>query len=284
MTPDSQPPAAKGLIHLSDLNLDSSGAFDATDAQARKVRLRFDSVNYVLRTAESTGKPQWSLTLFNKEDARRSAQCVWRRTMATSFPSTDAWPPTRCTGTHTQPRPSCPASNTPRPSSPPPGPRATVSAIDAHDGNPRHDHHDNRRHSSSARSSTPVHHHRRWRRSPIRKPWRKPPPTMAKAWSIYPYGPHARPNEPHRGEHARPDGSDRVKSTLQRTGSRVQRFFTGHGASDRRRHTVTAAAVTSHAPRSKLPRGLKAHASGGLVSPPDKRCAPCRCRRSTFAT
>ena len=71
--PVPQLPSAKGVIHLSDLNLDSSGAFDATDAQARKVRLRFDSVNYVLRVAEGTGKPQWTLTLFNKEDAQVGA-------------------------------------------------------------------------------------------------------------------------------------------------------------------------------------------------------------------
>lgn len=64
---EPRPPASKSLIHLQDLNLDSSGAFDATDAQARKVRLRFDSVNYVLRASESTGKPQWSLSLFNQE-------------------------------------------------------------------------------------------------------------------------------------------------------------------------------------------------------------------------
>ena len=63
------PPAAKTVIHFPDLNLDSSGAFDATDAQARKVRVRFDSVNYVLRTSESSGKPQWTLNLFDKNGA-----------------------------------------------------------------------------------------------------------------------------------------------------------------------------------------------------------------------
>ena len=31
-------------MHLQELNLDSSGAFDAAEAQARKVRVRFDAV------------------------------------------------------------------------------------------------------------------------------------------------------------------------------------------------------------------------------------------------
>ena len=64
---ESKPPASRAAIHLSDLNLDSSGAFDATDAQARKVHLRFDSVNYVLHASDATGKPQWTLNLLNQE-------------------------------------------------------------------------------------------------------------------------------------------------------------------------------------------------------------------------
>ncbi len=54
-------------VKLPDLNLDSSGAFEATDAQARKTHVRFDSVNYSLRTSERTGKPLWTLELFNQE-------------------------------------------------------------------------------------------------------------------------------------------------------------------------------------------------------------------------
>ncbi len=66
---DAKPPASKEVIHLQDLNLDSSGAFDATDAQARKVHLRFDSVNYALRPSDVSGKPQWSLDLLNQDGA-----------------------------------------------------------------------------------------------------------------------------------------------------------------------------------------------------------------------
>lgn len=65
--PLTRPPAYPTAVKLSDLNLDSSGAFDATDAQARKVKLRFDSLNYVLRVSESTGKPFWQIELINKE-------------------------------------------------------------------------------------------------------------------------------------------------------------------------------------------------------------------------
>ena len=59
-------PATGAPIKLPDLNLDSSGAFDATNAQAKKVHVRFDSVNYTLRTSDKTGKPFWSLDLFNE--------------------------------------------------------------------------------------------------------------------------------------------------------------------------------------------------------------------------
>ena len=67
--PLSRPPAYTTPIKLADLNLDSSGAFDATDAQARKVKLRFDSLNYALHVAESTGKPVWNIELLSKEGA-----------------------------------------------------------------------------------------------------------------------------------------------------------------------------------------------------------------------
>ena len=62
-------PAVGAPIRLPDLNLDSSGAFEATDAQAKKVHVRFDSINYTLRTSDKTGKPLWSLDLFNESGA-----------------------------------------------------------------------------------------------------------------------------------------------------------------------------------------------------------------------
>lgn len=65
--PLTRPPADATPVRLADLNLDSSGAFDATDAQARKVKLRFDSLNYALRVSDTTGKPVWQIELINKE-------------------------------------------------------------------------------------------------------------------------------------------------------------------------------------------------------------------------
>jgi hypothetical protein len=64
-----RPVAALTAIHLQELNLDSSGAFEAADAQARKARLRFDSLNYTLRSSETTGKPIWTLELFDGDGA-----------------------------------------------------------------------------------------------------------------------------------------------------------------------------------------------------------------------
>lgn len=61
--------AALAPIKLQELNLDSSGAFDAADAQARKARVRFDSLNYTLRASEVTGKPLWTLDLLDKDGA-----------------------------------------------------------------------------------------------------------------------------------------------------------------------------------------------------------------------
>lgn len=61
------PSAGSATIRLADLNLDSTGAFDATDNAARKVKLRYDSLNYALRVSPATGKPVWSINLLGKE-------------------------------------------------------------------------------------------------------------------------------------------------------------------------------------------------------------------------
>ena len=63
-----RPPEVSGLVKLQALNLDSGGAFAAADAQSRKVRVRFDSINYALR-ADSSGQPVWTMDLFNKDGA-----------------------------------------------------------------------------------------------------------------------------------------------------------------------------------------------------------------------
>jgi hypothetical protein len=59
-------PASTAVVKLQALNLDSSGAFDAADAQSRKVRVRFDTINYVLRANEK-GQPVWAMELFNQD-------------------------------------------------------------------------------------------------------------------------------------------------------------------------------------------------------------------------
>lgn len=68
-TVDHSPSAGLPAIRLQDLNLDSSGAFETADTQARKVRLRFDFVQYILRAGES-GKPVWTLDLMDRDEAR----------------------------------------------------------------------------------------------------------------------------------------------------------------------------------------------------------------------
>ena len=52
-------------IRLEDLNLDSSGAFDAANVQARSARVPFTSLNYELRVSETSSKPVWDLELIN---------------------------------------------------------------------------------------------------------------------------------------------------------------------------------------------------------------------------
>ncbi len=61
-----RPAPGPGTLRLQELNLDSSGAFDAAEAQARKVRVRFDSLNYLLQIGDN-GKPSWTLELFNQD-------------------------------------------------------------------------------------------------------------------------------------------------------------------------------------------------------------------------
>ena len=52
-------------IRLTDLNLDSSGAFDAANGEARKTHVPFTSLDYSLRVSEASGKPIWNLELIN---------------------------------------------------------------------------------------------------------------------------------------------------------------------------------------------------------------------------
>ena len=56
-------------IRLQDLNLDSSGAFDSADNEARKTKVPFTALDYSLRVNAATGKPVWNLELFNQTGA-----------------------------------------------------------------------------------------------------------------------------------------------------------------------------------------------------------------------
>ncbi len=57
-------------IQLQDLNLDSSGAFDAANAQARKSKVPFTALDYTLRVSSTSSKPVWDLELHNEAGTR----------------------------------------------------------------------------------------------------------------------------------------------------------------------------------------------------------------------
>ena len=52
-------------IELTNLNLDSDGAFRVAEEQARRNQVGFDSVNYSLSSDPASGKPVWTLDLFD---------------------------------------------------------------------------------------------------------------------------------------------------------------------------------------------------------------------------
>jgi hypothetical protein len=52
-------------IELTNLNLDSNGAFRVAEEEARRNQVGFDSVNYSLSSDPASGKPVWSLDLFD---------------------------------------------------------------------------------------------------------------------------------------------------------------------------------------------------------------------------
>jgi hypothetical protein len=52
-------------IELTNLNLDSDGAFRVAEEEARRNQVGFDSVNYSLSSDPASGKPVWTLGLFD---------------------------------------------------------------------------------------------------------------------------------------------------------------------------------------------------------------------------
>lgn len=51
------------IIDVQKLNLDSSGAFTVAEAEARRQKIGFDAVDYILRRSETSGMPEWVLRL-----------------------------------------------------------------------------------------------------------------------------------------------------------------------------------------------------------------------------
>ncbi|MCB1234150.1 MAG: hypothetical protein KDM91_03680 [Verrucomicrobiae bacterium] len=58
-----------GYIRLSDLKVDSRAAFTIAESEARKAKIGFDAVNYILRAREYSQEPIWTLELL---DARNN--------------------------------------------------------------------------------------------------------------------------------------------------------------------------------------------------------------------
>ena len=213
--PLSRPPAYPTPIHLSDLNLDSSGAFDATDAQARKVKLRFDSLNYALWVNEATGKPVWHIELLSKEGAGVGAIRVAAHdgtVISTDGRLTSNPAPAVVSTPRPLPRPVVVSSNTP-----PPTPRVVSSTPFPVVSTPR-----------PVTTTTTTYEQRTTGR------------VAADSDNVYaqPSPPPPPPSEEEEGGLFTRTGrtldhtGHRVESTLRRAGAKVQRFFTGHSDID----------------------------------------------------
>lgn len=57
-----------GFIDFTKLKLDSVAAFTVAEDEARKARVGFDSLNYVLRSREYSNEPVWILSLIDADD------------------------------------------------------------------------------------------------------------------------------------------------------------------------------------------------------------------------
>lgn len=57
-----------GFIDFTKLKLDSVAAFTVAEDEARKARVGFDSLNYVLRSREYSNEPVWILSLIDADE------------------------------------------------------------------------------------------------------------------------------------------------------------------------------------------------------------------------
>ncbi len=64
-TPVRRPAGAP--INLSNLNVDSDGAFGVAEAEARRNHVGFDVLDYTLSTDPATGAPVWTVTLLDND-------------------------------------------------------------------------------------------------------------------------------------------------------------------------------------------------------------------------
>ena len=218
--PLSRAPAYSTPIHLGDLNLDSSGAFDATDAQARKVKLRFDSLNYALWVNEGTGKPVWHIELLSKEGtgvgtirvAAHDGTVISMDGRLASNP-----PPAVVSTPRPTPRPVVASSTTPVPT-----PRVVYSTPYPVVSTPRP--------TTSTTTTTTTYEQRTTGRNAtdsdnVYTQTSPPPPAQPP------------PEEEEGGLFTRTGRTldhtgHRVENTLRRAGAKVQRFFTGHSDID----------------------------------------------------
>jgi hypothetical protein len=101
--------AAPGSIPASSLNLDSTGVFDATNKEAAKFKLGFDTLDYRLQNRR--GIPVWTAQLFDSGGNEVGMAEFSAKTGTAVTPLRSASP---------TPNPASKPSATPRPGTPPP--------------------------------------------------------------------------------------------------------------------------------------------------------------------
>ncbi|MCB1064872.1 MAG: hypothetical protein KDN20_18380 [Verrucomicrobiae bacterium] len=57
-----------GFVRVTDLKLDSKAAFVIAEAEARKAKMGFDALNYILRCREFSREPVWTLELIDADE------------------------------------------------------------------------------------------------------------------------------------------------------------------------------------------------------------------------
>ena len=92
-TPVRPSQARSTRIDLTKLNLDSDGAFRSAEQEASRNQVGFDSVNYQLAADSATGRPVWTLEIFDYE--QRSVGTVRIAASDGTLISSTDWVPQR---------------------------------------------------------------------------------------------------------------------------------------------------------------------------------------------